>query len=172
MTVFPGPADGRCAQAQLYSACRGARQALPVFPHCQGPARLAGRYEREGDAAAFRRHRQHRWPAISWRRAAWSCRLCISMRIHFTSETGPRIRSSSWPAWSVTIPGPPHPCNIVHFTDIQLQLRDHCPSDMMTIVMRRMMMRIARELALMNGCKALITGVRASVRWPARRSKG
>ncbi len=48
--------------------------------------------------------------------------------------------------------------HIVHFTDIQLQLRDHCPSDMMTIVMRRMMMRIAEKLALANGCKALITG--------------
>ncbi len=48
--------------------------------------------------------------------------------------------------------------HIVHFTDIQLQLRDHCPSDMMTIVMRRMMMRIAQQLALANGCGALITG--------------
>ena len=48
--------------------------------------------------------------------------------------------------------------HIVHFTDIQLQLRDHCPSDMMTIVMRRMMMRIAERLAVQNGCGALITG--------------
>ncbi|NLC84669.1 MAG: tRNA 4-thiouridine(8) synthase ThiI [Ruminococcaceae bacterium] len=48
--------------------------------------------------------------------------------------------------------------HIVHFTDIQLALRDNSPSEMMTIIMRRMMMRIARELALQNGCKALITG--------------
>lgn len=48
--------------------------------------------------------------------------------------------------------------HIVHFTEIQLKLRDHCPSDMMTIVMRRMMMRIAEKLAVQNGCGALITG--------------
>ena len=40
--------------------------------------------------------------------------------------------------------------HIVDFTDIQLTLRDHCPADMLTIVMRRMMMRIAASA----GCKA------------------
>jgi tRNA uracil 4-sulfurtransferase len=48
--------------------------------------------------------------------------------------------------------------HIVDFTDIQLQLRDNCPGDMMTIAMRRMMMRIAARLAESQGCKALITG--------------
>ncbi|HAL74404.1 MAG TPA: tRNA 4-thiouridine(8) synthase ThiI [Clostridiales bacterium] len=48
--------------------------------------------------------------------------------------------------------------HIVDFTDIQLQLRDSCPGEMMTIVMRRMMMRIAARLAESQGCKALITG--------------
>lgn len=48
--------------------------------------------------------------------------------------------------------------HIVHFTDIQLALRDHGPSDMLTIIMRRVMMRIAQELARQNGCNALITG--------------
>lgn len=48
--------------------------------------------------------------------------------------------------------------HIVNFTDIQLTLRDHCPADMMTIVMRRMMMRIAERLAEAKACKALITG--------------
>ena len=33
--------------------------------------------------------------------------------------------------------------HIVDFTEIQLTLRDHCPGDMLTIAMRRMMMRIA-----------------------------
>ena len=48
--------------------------------------------------------------------------------------------------------------HIVDFTDIQLMLRDHCPGDMLTIAIRRMMMRIAVRLAGSNGCKALITG--------------
>ena len=48
--------------------------------------------------------------------------------------------------------------HIVNFTDIQIALRDACPPDMMTIVMRRMMMRIADRLATERGLKALITG--------------
>ncbi len=48
--------------------------------------------------------------------------------------------------------------HIVDFTDIQLTLRDNCPADMLTIAMRRMMMRIADGLAEKQGCKALITG--------------
>lgn len=48
--------------------------------------------------------------------------------------------------------------HVVNFTDIQLMLRDRCPADMMTIVMRRMMMRIAEQLAVRRNCKALITG--------------
>ncbi len=48
--------------------------------------------------------------------------------------------------------------HVVHFTDIQLTLRDHCPPEMMTIVMRRLMMRIADQLATQRHCKALITG--------------
>lgn len=48
--------------------------------------------------------------------------------------------------------------HVVDFTEIQLQIRDFCPADMMTIVMRRMMMRIASKLAEQRYCKALITG--------------
>lgn len=48
--------------------------------------------------------------------------------------------------------------NIVNFTDIQLNIRDDSPTDMITIVMRRIMMRIAERLAVSRGCKALITG--------------
>ena len=48
--------------------------------------------------------------------------------------------------------------HIVNFTDIQLTLRDHCPMDMLTIAMRRMMMRIAARIAEENGCLALIPG--------------
>lgn len=48
--------------------------------------------------------------------------------------------------------------HIVDFTDIQLTLRERCPEDMMTIVMRRMMMRIADALAAQRDCLALVTG--------------
>lgn len=48
--------------------------------------------------------------------------------------------------------------HVVDFTDIQMELRAKCPDDMMTIVMRRMMYRIAEEFAAKRGCTALITG--------------
>lgn len=48
--------------------------------------------------------------------------------------------------------------HVVNFTEIQITLRDFCPPEMMTIVMRRMMMRIADRFAGQNQLKALITG--------------
>ncbi len=48
--------------------------------------------------------------------------------------------------------------HIVDFTDIQMNLRANCPDDMMTIVMRRMMYRIAERLAERRGCQAMVTG--------------
>ena len=47
---------------------------------------------------------------------------------------------------------------LVPFTELQEAIRDHVPEDMFTLVMRRMMMRIAARLAENDGCKALITG--------------
>ena len=47
---------------------------------------------------------------------------------------------------------------IVPFTEIQEAIKDHCPEDMFTLIMRRLMMRIAQQIALNDGCKALITG--------------
>lgn len=47
---------------------------------------------------------------------------------------------------------------IVPFTDIQLQIRDNCPEEHMTLIMRRFMMRISEKIARKNGSKALITG--------------
>ena len=48
--------------------------------------------------------------------------------------------------------------HIVPFTEIQLQIRDKCPEEYMTLVMRRFMMAIAEKIARQRGCKALITG--------------
>ncbi len=47
---------------------------------------------------------------------------------------------------------------VVPFTEIQEQIRDKCPEELFTIIMRRMMMRIACELSKKEGCGALITG--------------
>lgn len=47
---------------------------------------------------------------------------------------------------------------IVPFTDIQLEINDKCPKEEMTIIMRRMMMRIAEKIAVSKDATALITG--------------
>ena len=47
---------------------------------------------------------------------------------------------------------------IVPFTEIQVAIRDNCPEEYFTIIMRRLMMEIAEKVALMHGAKALITG--------------
>lgn len=46
----------------------------------------------------------------------------------------------------------------VKFTELQERIRDNAPEDMFTITMRRLMMKIASEIALKNDCQALITG--------------
>ena len=48
--------------------------------------------------------------------------------------------------------------HIIPFTQIQEQIKDNCPEDLFTLVMRRMMMRVALELAAGEGAGALITG--------------
>ena len=47
---------------------------------------------------------------------------------------------------------------VVPFTEIQEQIRDKCPEELFTIIMRRFMMRIANMLAEKIDCHALITG--------------
>lgn len=46
----------------------------------------------------------------------------------------------------------------VCFTEIQEAIRDNCPEDMFTLIMRRFMMRIASAIAEKEDSKALITG--------------
>ena len=48
--------------------------------------------------------------------------------------------------------------NIVPFTEIQLEIIDKCPKNYLTLIMRRIMMRIAEKIAEKNGARALITG--------------
>lgn len=47
---------------------------------------------------------------------------------------------------------------IVPFTHTQEEIGRHCPEEMFTVIMRRMMMRIASRIAQKEDCGALITG--------------
>lgn len=47
---------------------------------------------------------------------------------------------------------------VVPFTHIQEEIRDKCPEEYFTLVMRRFMMRIAQRIADRNGAGALVTG--------------
>lgn len=47
---------------------------------------------------------------------------------------------------------------IVCFTHIQEEIRDKCPEELFTIIMRRFMMRVAQKIAQQQECAALITG--------------
>ena len=46
----------------------------------------------------------------------------------------------------------------VPFTEIQEQIKERCPEDYFTLIMRRYMMEIASKIALQNDCGALVTG--------------
>ena len=48
--------------------------------------------------------------------------------------------------------------NIVGFTQIQEMIRDNCPEEFFTLIMRRFMMEISHRIAQQDGCGALITG--------------
>lgn len=48
--------------------------------------------------------------------------------------------------------------HVVPFTEIQLEIRDKCPEEHLTLVMRRFMMEISQRIAEKRGCQALITG--------------
>ena len=48
--------------------------------------------------------------------------------------------------------------NIVSFTKIQEAIRDNCPEEFFTLIMRRFMMEISMRIGKDHGCGALITG--------------
>lgn len=48
--------------------------------------------------------------------------------------------------------------NVVPFTQIQEAIRDNCPEEFFTLIMRRFMMEIAQAIGEADGCGALITG--------------
>ncbi len=48
--------------------------------------------------------------------------------------------------------------HVIPFTEIQMTIYEKCPHIQLTLIMRRIMMRIAEKVAKMNGSMALITG--------------
>ena len=48
--------------------------------------------------------------------------------------------------------------NVVGFTQIQEAIRDNCPEEFFTLIMRRFMMEISERIGKEHGCEALITG--------------
>ena len=48
--------------------------------------------------------------------------------------------------------------NVVSFTKIQEAIRDNCPEEFFTLIMRRFMMEISARIGKQHGCGALITG--------------
>lgn len=48
--------------------------------------------------------------------------------------------------------------SVVPFTEFQEEIRDKCPEELFTIIMRRMMVLCAQRIASHTGCGALITG--------------
>ena len=48
--------------------------------------------------------------------------------------------------------------NVVSFTEIQEAIRDNCPEEFFTLIMRRFMMEISQRIAVQDGCGSLITG--------------
>ncbi len=46
----------------------------------------------------------------------------------------------------------------VPFTEIQEKIKNECPEDLFTIIMRRFMMKISQKISLKYRCEALITG--------------
>lgn len=48
--------------------------------------------------------------------------------------------------------------HVVPFTEIQLDIIEKCPKNYLTIIMRRLMMKIAEKISVQNGSNALITG--------------
>lgn len=82
--------------------------------------------------------------------------------VHFFSPpyTGPKAREKVVDLCKIlsSYVGKQLKLHIVPFTEIQVELRDKCPEEQLTILMRRFMMRISERIARESGSSALITG--------------
>jgi len=97
-------------------------------------------------------------PVAAWQMARRGLRLTA---VHFASPpyTSPRAEEkvhkllSQVACWAGRIR-----LFVVPFTRIQEEIKEKCPEDLFTLVMRRVMMRCAEQIARRESCGALITG--------------
>jgi len=97
-------------------------------------------------------------PVAAWMMARRGLRLTA---VHFASPpyTSPRAEEKvrklleKVAAWAGRIR-----LIIVPFTEIQEQIKERCPENLSTLLTRRMMMRLAEQIARREHCGALITG--------------
>jgi len=97
-------------------------------------------------------------PVAAWQMARRGLRLTA---VHFASPpyTSPRAEEkvhmllSQVAGWAGRIR-----LFVVPFTKIQEEIKGKCPEDLFTLVMRRIMMRCAEQIARRESCGALITG--------------
>lgn len=61
-------------------------------------------------------------------------------------------------AKKVAVYSGPIELNIVNFTDVQLHIYEKCPHEELTIIMKRVMYKIAETLANEQGCLGIVTG--------------
>ncbi|MBE7010087.1 MAG: tRNA 4-thiouridine(8) synthase ThiI [Ruminococcaceae bacterium] len=81
--------------------------------------------------------------------------------VHFFSYpyTGERARDKVLSlAKILSAYNPRFDVHIVPFTEAQLAIKKNCPEEQLTIIMRRLMMRMAEQVARKTGARALVTG--------------
>jgi len=97
-------------------------------------------------------------PVAAWQMARRGLRLTA---VHFASPpyTGPRAEEKVHRLLSqVACYAGRIRLFVVPFTEIQEEIKEKCPEDLFTLIMRRAMMRCAETIAIRESCGALITG--------------
>jgi tRNA uracil 4-sulfurtransferase len=97
-------------------------------------------------------------PVAGWSMMRRGCRLS-AVYFHSFPYTGDRTKekvldlAAHLARWQGRLP-----VWVVHFTEVQKQLRSHGPGELAVLLYRRMMMRAAALLAERDECRALVTG--------------
>ncbi len=97
-------------------------------------------------------------PVAGWLAMRRGCDL-LPIYFHSFPFTGDKSKEkvrdlvSAMAAW-----GAPRRLFVVHFTEAQKKLRDHAPAELLVVLYRRMMMRVASQIAAREGAQALVTG--------------
>ncbi len=84
---------------------------------------------------------------------------CYPVYFHSPPFTGERVKEKVRDLCRALLPyGMARQLQVVHFTEVQKTLQQETPERLGTVLMRRMMMRLADRIAEDNGALALVTG--------------